>query len=288
MWNIQSSNKLPIALVIAGIIVLGAISINTFYKLTQPSQSSVTSEEETDVVVRSDTPRKRIEPQRNLSSASISDEPVTDYELPDTLTGKTSISMMKNMLLTMSNPNLAGNEDMLANVTAERVLSEMNTTAITLEEVVVENRTARSYANEAANIILENDLVGMEHEITILNKALRSDDPTPHYQDLADLATMYQTITDELKQLGVPAELSEEHVYLVNAFNAMAGSLQDISQTESDPMRAYVRLNRYTEDVKYLEFAMQNLAFALIRTQESFQANDPALMFSTLLPDINS
>lgn len=288
MWNIQSSNKLPIALVIAGIIVLGAISINTFYKLAQPSQSSVTSEEEADVVVRSDTPRKRIEPQRNLSSASISDEPVTDYELPDTLTGKTSISMMKNMLLTMSNPNLAGNEDMLANVTAERVLSEMNTTTITLEEVVVENRTARSYANEAANIILENDLVGMEHEITILNKALRSDDPTPHYQDLADLATMYQTITDELKQLGVPAELSEEHVYLVNAFNAMAGSLQDISQTESDPMRAYVRLNRYTEDVKYLEFAMQNLAFALIRTQESFQANDPALMFSTLLPDINS
>ena len=288
MWNITSSNKLPLALVFAGIIVLGAISINSIFSITgtiKPEPKVTT--ENNEVTVAQTKVRERIQPTRNLTTVNIDQESSENYEIPDTLTAKASISLIKNMILSMGNEKLAQQSDTLAQVTAQRAIIEMRTEAVTLADIKTGNITARNYANTAAEIILENDLQGMENEITLLNRALPEGEGGDSYEQLDRLATMYNNITDELAGLTVPPELAQEHVYLINAFNAMGASLTDMGQTEIDPMRTYIRLNRYTEDVKAMEFAMQNLAMALINTQEEFRPNDPALLFASLLPKVN-
>lgn len=288
MWNITSSNKLLLTLILAGIIILGAISINSIFTITGTSNpSDASNTEETPVTVAQSKVREQIEPTRNLTTANISEEPVENYQIPETLTGRTSVSLMKNMLLSMGSSDLSAQGETLAQVTAQRALAEMSTEAVTLADITTGNVSARSYANNAADIIIENDLQGMENEITLLNQALQTENGGDEYEQLGRLATMYNTITDELAGLTVPPELAEEHVYLVNAFNAMGASLSDMAQTEADPMRSYVRLNRYTEDVKAMQFSMQNLAMGLLRTQEEFQPNDSAFLFGTLLPELN-
>jgi len=209
------------------------------------------------------------------------------YEMPTSLTDQVGIQLFKSILeaKTMGKVGPSQTEivqkaaDQLRKTVKDVIYGPNNVTTIPISPTAV-----RTYGNTMAQIILNNNQPDSENELTILDRAVKSEDPE-ELKKLIPLALMYKNLRDQSIVTPVPEPFLKQHLDLINTYQALYKNLSDMQLVFSDPVVALMRVKRYQDDAIGLSLALQNIYNVVLPYASVFEPNDPAVLFVVFDPN---
>lgn len=208
--------------------------------------------------------------------------------VPSTITEATSVQFLQNIMQSKAGYGVRSTDEIIE-TTVERVADTVVDDMYTTRDVITVANTAdnvRTYANAVAASITTHDVPDYEDELTIIDRALRTNNPAD-IQKLLPLENMYRNIRDDLLALPVPRLFAQQHLDLINIFNALYVGNRDIRLVFDDPIVALMRTKRFNTDTVNLAYALQNLYLALEPYATLFTADDPAVLLVRFAPNFN-
>lgn len=292
------NQKITGAFLVGFALMAGSYIISNFSKSTQPITASVytsaTPAEPHTFIAVSDKDQNGIEDWReefvsktplilNDSTSSVS------YEIPNTLTDQVGIQLFQSIMRGKAYGNVGPSQTDIIQQTADRLRATVkdviykpnNVTTIPMSPTAV-----RTYANTMAQIILNNDVpeAGYEDEITILERAVRNEDPE-ELKKLVPLINVYKNVRDQSIATPVPEQFLKQHLDLINVYQALYQSLSDMQLVFTDPVVSLMRIKRYQDDATGLKVALENMYNAILPYASVFAPNDPAILFVVFDPN---
>ena len=131
--------------------------------------------------------------------------------------------------------------------------------------------TLRAYGNSLTEII-DRHSFETENEITILERAVQSDSEE-ELKKLTNIANAYDAILTDTLTVSAPEGLVNEHLALVNAYQAIRNDIEAMEQSFVDPLYAMIRVKRYTDDVSALHQSLKRI-YARIDAEGIVYADD--------------
>lgn len=204
--------------------------------------------------------------RENLRTAQVItlDNPETltaaSYTPPTTLSGRLAIDLFEQSIYSSQDANNAlSQEQVLARVANEIAAAAKdklyNKTDINTSPVD-DPATIRFYGERVAEIAIVNGLPkGTENEVIITRDAVVQDQPEK-LTALEPIQAAYEAMLAAMLAEPVPAALAQDHVNIINAYNAIAIDISAMRQSLDDPLYAMTRLKRYEDDVRGLQFAL--------------------------------
>lgn len=211
------------------------------------------------------------------------------YVRPDTLTADYGSAIAQEVMRAEFEGASEAEVEAVRKAVNKRIMNEMRDDLYTVADLSItrDSDTAiRTYGNTAITIVRDNPITNPSTELDLLRRGLRLDDETA-FQELSEIASVYASLRDEYLNTPVPAALADAHLKLVNSYNIMHHSVMDMAQANDDPLRAYLRSEQFAGDTRSLLQAYQNMGIEIIRHQDKFAAEDPALLFAMYLPNNN-
>lgn len=214
-------------------------------------------------------------------------EPIPEYT-PETITAAMSVQFLQNVLQTKAGFGVQNSDQIIENTVgrvAEVVTDklyqyrEINGVANTPENI-------RYYANAVAQTLMEHNVPNYEDEITIIDRALKTNNEA-EIQKLLPLENMYRNIRDDLLKLPTPQIMVKEHLDLINVFNALYAGNRDMRVVFDDPIIALMRTKRFSDDTAGLANALTATYLALEPYATLFTVDDPAVLLVTFSPNFN-
>ena len=209
------------------------------------------------------------------------------YEMPTSLTDQVGIQLFKSILEAKAMGKVGPSQteivqkaaDQLRKTVKDVIYGPNNVTTIPLSPTAV-----RTYGNTMAQIILNNNQPDSENELTILDRAVKSEDPE-ELKKLNPLALMYKNLRDQSIATPVPEPFLKQHLDLINTYQALYKNLSDMQLVFSDPVVALMRVKRYQDDAIGLSLALQNIYNMVLPYASVFESNDPAVLFVVFDPN---
>jgi hypothetical protein len=289
----QISPKIIGSTLIGFALVAGAYLMSDFNKreLAVPVAQLATSTPQRVAIAVTDTDDNGIEDWRDefVTTASIIlNESTSTYSLPDTLTGKMSISFMENVIRSKTYGPFGRTEDEVINTTIKNLASETEITLYDTPDISIitewDDADIRNYANTVASVILNNSIES-EGELNILYDVLQSNNQQ-RISELEAVANVYKNYRDDTIKVPVPAFLAKEHLDLINSYHAIHQDIAAMAIVFDDPAVSLLRLKRYQDDATGLGLSLQNMYFALEPYARLVTAEDPATLFVLFNPDL--
>jgi len=209
------------------------------------------------------------------------------YEMPTSLTDQVGIQLFQSILEAKAMGKVGPSQteiiqkaaDQLRKTVKDVIYGPNNVTTIPLSPTAV-----RTYGNTMAQIILNNNQPDSENELTILDRAVKSEDPE-ELKKLNPLALMYKNLRDQSIATPVPEPFLKQHLDLINTYQALYKNLSDMQLVFSDPVVALMRVKRYQDDAIGLSLALQNIYNMVLPYASVFESNDPAVLFVVFDPN---
>jgi hypothetical protein len=289
----QISPKIIGSTLIGFALVAGAYLMSDFNKreLTVPVAQLATSTPQRVAIAVTDTDNNGIEDWRDefvTTAPIILNESTSTYSLPDTLTGKMSISFMENVIRSKTYGPFGRTEDEVINSTIKNLASETEIALYDTPDISImtewDDADIRNYANTVASVILNNSIES-EGELNILYDILQTNDQN-RIPELEAVATVYKNYRDDTLKVPVPAFLAKEHLDLINSYHAIQQDIAAMAVVFDDPAVSLLRLKRYQDDATGLGLSLQNMYFALEPYARLVTADDPATLFVLFNPDL--
>lgn len=289
----QISPKIIGSTLIGFALVAGAYLMSDFNKreLTVPVAQLATSTPQRVAIAVTDTDNNGIEDWRDefvTTAPIILNESTSTYSLPDTLTGKMSISFMENVIRSKTYGPFGRTEDEVINSTIKNLASETEISLYDTPDISImtewDDADIRNYANTVASVILNNSIES-EGELNILYDILQTNDQN-RIPELEAVATVYKNYRDDTLKVPVPAFLAKEHLDLINSYHAIQQDIAAMAVVFDDPAVSLLRLKRYQDDATGLGLSLQNMYFALEPYARLVTADDPATLFVLFNPDL--
>ena len=290
------NRKIVGAFLIGFALMAGSYVISNFGKNSVPVAASVyvaaTPAESRTYITVSDKDQNGIEDWRE---EFVSDTPLVldsdgtssvPYEIPTTLTDQMGIQLFQSIIRAKASGNVGPSQtdiiqqtaDRLRNTVQDIIYKPSNVTTIPMS-----SKAIRTYGNTMAQIILNNN-VDSEDEITILDRAIRNEDPD-ELKKLATLANMYKNVRDQTIATPVPEQFLKQHLDLINVYQALYKSLSDMQLVFTDPVVSLMRIKRYEGDATGLAEALKNMYNSILPYASVFEPNDPAILFVVFDPN---
>lgn len=302
-----NNQKITGAFIVGFALVFGAYTISNFgFKTnTVPTNQNELSKADTDVyaVVGKQVNRQYI-PVADADQNGIEDwqeefvpmtpvmidstsTAVASFDLPKTVTDQVGIQLLQSVLRAKGQGPVGQSKAQVVKDTAEI----LRTTVIkdTVYDVssiqVVENspEAIRNYGNRLGEILINNNVVGSEGELAIIQRALQTEN-VKYLDNLDPIINMYKTLRDETLVTPVPRGFERQHVTLINVYQAMYATLDGMKLAFTDPVVALLRVKRYQDDATGLAIGLQNMYKALLPNAQLFNRNDPAAVFLEFSP----
>lgn len=229
-------------------------------------------------------------PERRNITTNESSATSTRRDPSATLTGRFGMSLVEESLLTQQEGRSAEDVDAAIDRMVAEVLAETREDEYTVDDLQIVSTTddsIRAYLNQASETIGEYGTHDLPDEITLFERAVRSSDESA-YAQLEQIAGAYGQLRDAYLSIPVPTRYYRTHLNMVNVFNVLHTGILDMTAAESDPLRAYVRLQRYPDDIDGLNYALISMGMQVYENQELFSTNAEAAYFLTYLPNLNS
>jgi len=209
------------------------------------------------------------------------------YEMPTSLTDQVGIQLFQSILEAKAMGKVGPSQteiiqkaaDQLRKTVKDVIYGPNNVTTIPLSPTAV-----RTYGNTMAQIILNNNQPDSENELTILDRAVKSEDPE-ELKKLNPLALMYKNLRGQSIATPVPEPFLKQHLDLINTYQALYKNLSDMQLVFSDPVVALMRVKRYQDDAIGLSLALQNIYNMVLPYASVFESNDPAVLFVVFDPN---
>ena len=210
-----------------------------------------------------------------------------NYKTPDTLTDQVGIQLFKAVMESKARgsvgPNkakiIADTANTLRNTAQQDYIYKVNNIRV----IGSSNEAIVTYANTVAQIIINNNIPGSEKELTIIERALQTENPA-ELSKLDPIIEMYKKLRDQTLLTPVPTGFEKQHLDLINVYNAIYSSLTGVKLAFSDPVVALLRIKRYQDDATGLGNALQNMYNALYPYAKLFTQQDPAVLFIAFGP----
>lgn len=205
------------------------------------------------------------------------------YKRSGTLTEQVGINLMESMMMAQSFGAAGASTDELIKASTDQAFLANQDRIYTDSDISIiataEPSTIKDYANTVALILSTHDVKGSRNELLLFDEAVRTGNQKL-FAEIIRKADMYKTYRNELLELPVPSSLSQEHLDLINVFNAMEGNIRSMTEIDTDPVKTLVRLQRYQDDTTRLVLNLKNFYAAISKYPGLFSENDPALVFT--------
>lgn len=213
----------------------------------------------------------------------------TKYDAPDTVTEQIGVQFFESIMRAKGQEGIGPTQAEVIESTAKRLEATAGDALFGTKDISVIPSSPEAivtYANTIAQIILNNNVPDYENELDIINNALELQDAA-ELEKLEPLIAMYRNMRDQTLATPVPAPFVKEHLDLINVYQALFKSLDDMKLTFSDPVVALVRIQRYQDDATGLANALLNMYSVLVPNARLFMADDPAILFVNFAPNYN-
>jgi len=213
-----------------------------------------------------------------------SDEPIPTFT-PETATEIMSVRFFEQIM--QAKAGFGPGQDVIAENTAAQMKQLVEDPIYDRRSITViptTNEAIRTYGNAMGSIILTNNVPGYEDEMTILDRALKTESPE-EVQKILPLENAYRKMRDDALKTPVPDSFTKEHLDIINVYNALYLSLRDMRLVFEDPVLSLLRTRRYQDDATGLLLALRNLYFRLEPHANLFTADDPALVLVSFAPN---
>lgn len=212
---------------------------------------------------------------------------VASFTLPQTLTDQVGIQLFQSTLrakgLGLVGPDksqvVTETADILRNTAVKDVIYDSSSIRV-IESSPTEIRT---YANTIGQILISNNVPGVEGELVIMQRALQTEKPEL-LAKLNPIISMYKTMRDQTLATPVPRGFEKQHLDLINVYQAMYATLDGMKLAFEDPVVALLRIKRYQDDAAGLGNALQNVYMSLLPYSSLFTQDDPAFVFIAFSP----
>jgi len=198
-----------------------------------------------------------------LTTTPIAVAPETSsYLPPDTLTDRFALEFFEQMVRNENNGAFGQSPEALVAASSQALVSQAVDTPITTKDITVgsDNSSAAlaSYGESIAAIIQLYSETNPQNEVTILESALRAQDEDL-LTELDGKIAAYSKFLEETKQLIVPSKIVNQHLNLLNSYQALLSDITAMRNAFADPMLALLRLKRYQDDVFGLTISISTL-----------------------------
>ena len=213
----------------------------------------------------------------------------TKFEVPDTITEQIGVQFFESILRAKGSEGIGPTEAEVIDGMAKRLEATAGDVLFGPNDIAVipsSPEAIRTYANTIAQIILNNNVPNYENELVIMNNAMQRQDST-ELEKLEPLIAMYRALRDQTLATPVPEPFVKEHLDLINVYQALFKSLNDMQLAFSDPVVALMRIQRYQDDATGLANALLNMYTVLMPHARLFTADDPAVLFVNFAPNYN-
>jgi hypothetical protein len=116
----------------------------------------------------------------------------------------------------------------------------------------------RGYAASTEQVFQQNSVTISKSEVDYLADAIERNDKTA-LTHIREIGTMYGAIGKAYMAISVPPEVRGPHLSLANALAAVSTDIADMATMQSDPLRCYLGLANYQNDVPKLQAAFASL-----------------------------
>jgi hypothetical protein len=202
-------------------------------------------------------------------------EATSTYEAPKTVTGKFAIDFFEDLIRSKNYGDFGDTQEELIEKATAALAKQAVDELFTQEDLIVTSKidavTLKSYGNYIASIPLSQKS-GSESEAIILQDAIRYDDPE-RLKDLEPISASYVNMVKLMLETPVPVTYVNEHLDLLNAYNALREDVKGMQKLEEDPMYTFLRLKRYEDDVAGLANAVSNI-FNKLYLEDNIRWND--------------
>ncbi len=202
------------------------------------------------------------------------------YTPPDTLTGQMAIALFKDTVEAKQYGVFDEQQGQIVDNFEKQIQAAAVDDLYTFRDIAVIDDTNRealfAYGNKVAEIALVHAVpVETENEALITKQAVERNNPET-LAKLAPIKKSYEGMLGDMLTLEVPRSLADDHVYLLNAYNALAIDIAAMEASFTDPLYTMTRLKRYQDDTKGLYYALVNLYTNLEGEGISYKENDLA------------
>ena len=205
------------------------------------------------------------------------------YTPPTTFTGKFSEAFFKDYMDGKIKGADYTNADTNASFVSNAVKAiDQNTTSKThsrLELTIIptSDEAVRDYGNTIAAII-KVDSAQNENEAIILDRALKANDPEL-LKPLVPIRDAYTKMLADTLSVSVPESLTDQHIALLNAYEAILLDIEAMQVSFTDPLYSLARVKHYKEDATALFTALQSIAQVLKAADAAYENTEPGAFF---------
>ena len=136
----------------------------------------------------------------------------------------------------------------------------------------------RTYGNTIAEITVRHSPQNTENELAIFERFLQTKKDADHIK-LTNIANTYSRILADTLKVAAPPELADEHLMLLNAYQAVQRDIDAMAMSMIDPVHALLRVQRYDSDVQVLSEVFSRIYIHLYEQGVRYGGDEPASMF---------
>lgn len=261
----------------AVIFAAGLISVALFMRVESTAPTDATAAvavapapERSPIVVRDSNNDGVPDWQESLQTS----EPVTieattetTYEPPDTLTEEFALEFFEKMVRAENYGDFGDSPEELVANAGNTLADKAYDTFLGDKDIVIDRDNSKEamarYGESVAAVIISAPDGSSENEASILERALRNQDPG-ELEKLETKLVAYQYMLEESKKIAVPSLVKKQHLDLLNTYQALIADLEAMRYAFDDPMMALLRMKRYQDDADGLYASIANVYTVLV------------------------
>ncbi len=135
------------------------------------------------------------------------------------------------------------------------------------------------YGNDLGIIIARNNPKQKHNEITIVENALDSNDPSL-LKEIDPIVAAYSNLLKELFTMKVPSVMADFHKNLINSMSELVFAEKGFTKVFSDGVVALESIPVFQNSFKDLTTSMNAIAHYFVLTGVTFSPNDPGAVFT--------
>ena len=283
------SREMLVALGVGIVLVTGAFYVGASDEtvegnisvVTKPPERTFIQPKDSDGDGISDGAEELLDDREEISAELDPEEP---YVPPSTLTQKFSIKFFQDYLYSKGFGDIAGTKEEIAEKAVEVLGNEARDNVYTIDDIVLgfddSPEALHQYGNRIAGIIIEHSkpTKNNQAETDILEQAMATNNPAK-LAELDPIIEAYREYFEQTKATPVPPSLVQQHIDLVNVYNAVLNDLLAMRLTFEDPLLSLLRVKRYNDDIGGMVYVYYNIDRVLRREGISYQEDEPGAMF---------
>lgn len=277
---------------IAIAVIFAAGLVSTALFLRSDRQTPATAPVETVAVVRNAPERSAIieedsnndgvpdwqEALQKTEAIQVTGEATGSYTPPETLTEQFALDFFEDMVRAENYGDFGDSPEELVAGASTELTNQAYDTLLTQNDITTSDNNTQAalnrYGETVARVMQSAPATAEENEAVILERALRNQDAS-ELKKLDEKIAAYEYMLDETKAITVPSRLTQEHLNLLNAYQALISDIEAMSTAFDDPMLALLRMKRYQDDASGLYATIVNLYGKLLELGAVWEQDSP-------------